>query len=44
MSSNRFVGITMLLYGLINPLGVIPIYGISLDLHAIATLAFPPSS
>lgn len=26
VSWNRFVGITMLLYGLINPVGVIPIY------------------
>lgn len=26
MSWNRFVGITILLYGLINPVGVIPIY------------------
>jgi multiple antibiotic resistance protein len=26
MSWNRFIGITMLLYGLINPVGVIPIY------------------
>ena len=26
MGWNRFVGITMLLYGLINPVGVIPIY------------------
>ena len=23
---NQFIGITMLLYGLINPIGVIPIY------------------
>jgi multiple antibiotic resistance protein len=26
MALNKFVGITMLLYGLINPIGVIPIY------------------
>jgi hypothetical protein len=26
MAFNKFVGITMLLYGLINPIGVIPIY------------------
>lgn len=26
MSWNRFIGVTLLLYGLINPIGVIPIY------------------
>ena len=27
MSFNRFIGISILLFGLINPIGVIPIYG-----------------